>query len=85
MLLVLRTFLFKNKKNPGQSVEFVFVKGVDQGVAHLQHYKLSCSPRLATVCQKEYKNQRIKDTSIFSTKDIVMKRTEATLQDLGYI
>ena len=55
---------------------------VNEIVAQLQHYRIFCSPKLKSVCQKQYKDHRVKDTSLFNIKDLVRDRVESTLKDL---
>ena len=41
---------------------------VNEIVAQLQHYRKFCSPRLKSDCQEQYKDHRVKDTSLLSSK-----------------
>ena len=47
---------------------------------HLSYYQILILP----LGQEQYKNQRVKDTSLFRNKDLVIKRVKETLADLGY-
>ena len=58
---------------------------VSEADAQLQHYRADCAPHLASVCEEEYKEHRVKDTSIFRNKHLVMERVERTLKHLGFI
>ena len=55
---------------------------VNKSLAHLQHYHKFCSPKLKSVCQEQYKDHRVKDTSLFIIKDLVRDRVERTLKYL---
>ena len=57
---------------------------VDPSVGHLQHYRRDCVPRLMSVCQGQYKENTVRDVSLWSVKDVVMQRVEDTLDKLGY-
>ena len=57
---------------------------VDPRVGHLHHYREDCVPRLMSVCQKAYKDNTVRDTSLWLVKDTVLHRVEETLDKLGY-
>ena len=57
---------------------------VDPSLAHLQHYRGDCVPRLADVCQEDFKDNTVRDTSLWVVKDRIQQRVEVTLDKLGY-
>ncbi|XP_054279522.1 uncharacterized protein LOC128997811 [Macrosteles quadrilineatus] len=52
-------------------------------VAQLQHYRADCVGELMEVCD-EYKNNIVKDATIWRFKNILVNRVSATLNKLGY-
>ena len=57
---------------------------VNPRLGHLQHYRKDCAPKLMSVCQKQYKDKTVRDTSLWLVKDTVLHRVEETLNKLGY-
>ena len=57
---------------------------VEPTVGQLHHYRADCVPRLRSVCQEEYKDKTVRDTSLWAVKETVMRRVEDTLNKLGY-
>ena len=57
---------------------------VDPSVGQLQHYRQDCTQKLMSVCQEEYRDNTVRDTSLWVIKDTVLQRVEETLNKLGY-
>ena len=57
---------------------------VDPSLAHLHHYRGDCVPRLREVCQEDYKDNTVRDTSLWVVKDLVLQRVDDALNKLGY-
>ena len=57
---------------------------VEPSVGHLQHYRRDCVSRLRSVCQEQYKDKTVRDTSLWQVKDLVLQRVGETLNKLGY-
>ncbi|XP_055389134.1 uncharacterized protein LOC129618425 [Condylostylus longicornis] len=57
---------------------------VDIRVAQLQHYRADCVKRVKKLC-KYYRDNSMKDTTIWRFKDELIWRTQNSLSDLGFI
>ncbi|XP_064080831.1 uncharacterized protein LOC135197717 [Macrobrachium nipponense] len=58
---------------------------VNTSAAHLQHYRHYCVPELASVCEKEYKNNSVLDESILKFKEPLILGVAKTMMKLGFI
>jgi len=57
---------------------------VDLELGHLQHYRNDCVSTLKKSCVKDFKNQTVKDTTIWRWKDQLIAKTTVPLLKLGF-
>ena len=58
---------------------------VDTSLGQLQHYRPDCVSDLKKVCQEQYRNNTVRDTSLWSVRDTVVQRANNVLQNMGFI
>ena len=58
---------------------------VSPSLGQLQHYRPDCVSDLKKVCEDQYKKNSVRDTSIWSVRDITVQRADGVLQSLGFI
>ena len=58
---------------------------VSTSLGQLQHYRPDCVSELKKVCQERYRNNSVRDTSLWSVRDTVVQRANNVLQTMGFI
>ena len=58
---------------------------VDTSLGQLQHYRPDCVSDLRKVCKERYRNNTVRDTSLWSVRDTVIQRASNVLRRLGFI
>ena len=58
---------------------------VSTSLGQLQHYRPDCVSDLRKVCQERYRNNTVRDTSLWSVRDTVVHRTNNVLLKMGFI
>ena len=58
---------------------------VDTSLGQLQHYRPDCVSDLKKVCKEKYRNNSVRDTSIWSVRDTVVQRANNVLHAQGFI
>ena len=56
---------------------------VSPATAQLHHYREDCVADLRSVCQEQYKNVSVRDTSIWAVRETVVREAETALTTIG--
>ena len=56
---------------------------VSPTTAQLHHYREDCVADLRSVCQEQYKNVSVRDTSIWAVRETVVREAETALTTIG--
>ncbi|RWS21898.1 Glycosyltransferase-like protein, partial [Leptotrombidium deliense] len=54
-------------------------------MVHLQHYRKDCVGELANVCDKQYRDKFVRDTSIWRYKDSIIMRSAKVFKEIGFV